>query len=129
MSVAKCALPGTSSAKAIDIDHVWVDLVLIEEDPPIPFDDAAVLQVIRDHLGSFLPIVGGRHRGYEVFSHDASRCAGSAILFEAASRPEAEWLAAQNPWRRVGKGTVFPAPRGLFRENPPSPGPSVQRGP
>lgn len=117
---------GVSTAAA-PVEQEWVDLVIVDRDPPVPFDDANVLQIMRDYVGWFLPLLGDRRRSDQIFSHDASRCAGTSVSFTADSRDEAEWIGSHNPWRRVGRGWIFSAPSGLFVRTHPQPGPNIQR--
>lgn len=104
----------------------WADLVLFDEAPP-PFDDAAVLQVLRDRYAWYFPLLGHRFRCEQIFSHDESRCAGAITSFTADSKPEAEWFASQNPWRRLRAGSLFVVPPDLLPQTSPDPGPSIQR--
>lgn len=67
---------------------------------------------------------GSQLRSHKTFAHDASRCAGAATSFSAGSKFEAEWVAEQNPWRRLGGGACFPIPSGLFTVDYPDAGPA-----
>jgi hypothetical protein len=105
----------------------FLQLVLDPSEPPIPFDDPAVLGVMRDQFSWFLPLLGPRYVCGGPLVEDASRARGSFVAFEAAGPDEALWLAAQDPWGRIGTSRLFAYPPGVFRKGSPPPGPGVQR--
>jgi len=105
----------------------FLQLVLDRNEPPIPFDDPAVLGITRDQFAWYLPLVGSRYLGGGALVEDASRARGSFIAFDAVDADEARWLAAQDPWARVGQAFLFRYPAGVFRKGHAPPGPGVQR--
>lgn len=105
----------------------WIQLVVDPVEAPVPFDDPAVVGVFQDQLGWYLPLLGPHHLSCAALFHDGVRAAGSLVAFSAADAPEARWLAAADPWRRLGRGWLRHLPAGVLRPGPTPAGPGIQR--
>ncbi len=116
---------GAEAARAAPSGYLELALDLAE--PPVPFDDPSVVGVLRDQLQWYLPLLGGRHVVCAALAADDARAAGALVAFSASSDGEAQWLAAQDPWRRIAPGMLLRHPGGIFRALQGPPGPGTQR--
>ena len=119
--------PGAIADGAADSPGGYLDLALDSAEPPIPFDDPAVVGIFRDYQRSYLTLLGQRYLRCEALWRDGVRAAGAFVAFTAADDDEARWMATANPWRRIAPGRLLRLPAGVFRRSLPPPGPGTQR--
>lgn len=115
-------LDGSSSPQ-----NVYASIVLDPAEPPVPFDDPSVTQIVRDQYSWFFPILGQRHVASSWLTHDGVRTAGAITAFTAGSAHEARWFGRLDPWRRIARGVVVRCPPRIFASHATPSGPGTQR--
>lgn len=110
-----------------DEKNLYVEIAVDTTDPPVPFDDPAVLQIFRSQLASNLPLLGTRYVACAALFADGVRARGSITAMRAESPDVARWLALADPWRRLATTWLFTIRDGIFAPRLPAPGPGIQR--